>query len=142
MKTKRIFIILTTMLLALLIALCGCGNQNQLEQTTDEIVSQTPEDDGYKFNFTLEVVDDKGNQTFTDFATNKEFVGEVLSEHGIIKGEQGEYGLYVKEVNGILADYETTGTYWAFYVNGEMSMTGVDQTPIVDGATYSLKIEK
>ena len=43
---------------------------------------------------------------------------------------------------GILAEYETTGTYWAFYINGEYGLTGVDKTDITDGATYTFKVEK
>ena len=34
------------------------------------------------------------------------------------------------------------GTYWAFYINDEMSMKGVDQTEIVAGKTYEFKAEK
>ena len=50
--------------------------------------------------------------------------------------------MYVKTVDGILADYETTGTYWAFYINGEYAMSGVDTTAIEAGASYEMKVEK
>ena len=43
---------------------------------------------------------------------------------------------------GITADYDVDQTYWAFYVNGEYAMTGVDSTAIEEGVAYSLKIEK
>ena len=49
---------------------------------------------------------------------------------------------YEKTVNGITADYDTDGSYWAFYVNGEYASSGVDSTPVVDGDTYSFKVEK
>ena len=67
---------------------------------------------------------------------------DALLEEGLIEGEDGAYGLYVKKVNGILADYEVNQTYWAFYINGEYAMSGVDATDIVEGATYSFKVEK
>ena len=79
--------------------------------------------------------------TFT-IHTDKEMLGDALMEHGLVEGEMGAYGLYVKKVNGILAEYETTGTYWAFYINGEYGLTGVDKTDITDGATYMFKVEK
>ena len=60
----------------------------------------------------------------------------------MIAGEDAEYGLYVKTVNGITAEYEVDGTYWAFYINGEYGMTGVDQTAVEEGASYSFKVEK
>ena len=79
--------------------------------------------------------------TFT-VKTDKETVGEALMEHKLIDGEDGAYGLYVKKVNGILADYDIDQSYWAFYVNGELSMSGVDTTNIDTSATYKLEYTK
>lgn len=79
--------------------------------------------------------------TFT-VKTDKDTVGAALLEHGLIAGDQGAYGLYVKTVNGILADYDVNQSYWAFYINGEMAMTGVDGTEIVEGAVYTLEYTK
>ena len=70
--------------------------------------------------------------TFT-VNTEKETVGEALLEHKLISGEQGDFGLYIKKVNGILADYDVDKSYWAFYINGEYATSGVDTTPIVEG---------
>ena len=79
--------------------------------------------------------------TFT-VNTEKETVGAALLEHKLIAGDQGEYGLYVKTVNGILADYDVDKSYWAFYINGEYASSGVDTTPIVKGESYSLEYTK
>ena len=65
-----------------------------------------------------------------------------MLEVDLIAGETSNYGLYVKTVNGITADYDVDQTYWAFYVNGEYAMAGVDSTTIEEGATYSFKVEK
>ena len=92
------------------------------------------------FDFTVVAKD--GAEKKYRIKTDKTIVGEALSELGLIEGEEGPYGLYVKKVNGILADYDTDGTYWAFYVNGEYGMTGVDKTDIVDDASYAFKVEK
>lgn len=138
MNIKRITAAFAALLIVFLFILCGCGNGTESPVETTEIVSAEP---GYKYHFTLEIIDADGNQKLIDYLTDKEILGDVLQEDGIIKGEQGDYGLYIKEVDGIVADYKTTGTYWAFYIDGEMAMTGVDQTKIVDGAVYSLKVE-
>lgn len=79
--------------------------------------------------------------TFT-VKTDKETVGEALMEHGLIEGDEGQYGLYVKKVNGILADYDVDQSYWAFYINGEYAMSGVDATDIDTSATYKLEYTK
>jgi hypothetical protein len=91
------------------------------------------------FNFS--VVDKDGIQTDFFVKTDKTIVGEALLENGLIEGEDSEYGLYVKTVNGITLDYNTDGKYWAFYVNGAYATSGVDTTDIVEGATYTFKAE-
>ena len=91
--------------------------------------------------FTFTVVDKEGNETQFEIHTDKETVGEALTELGLIAGEESSYGLYVKTVNGITADYDKDGAYWAFYVNGEYAQTGVDSTMITEGDNYSFQVE-
>ena len=79
--------------------------------------------------------------TFT-LHTDKETLGEALLEHDLIDGEEGAYGLYVKFVNGIEADYDKDGSYWGFYKSGEMMLVGVDGAVIADGEHYELVREK
>ena len=98
--------------------------------------------EGLKVSFTLIVVDGDGNETTHQIETTKTIVGDALFEEGIAEGEEGDYGLFITHVNGIYAEYNETGTYWSFYIDGEYAMTGVDKTDIVDGATYMLKVEK
>ena len=83
-----------------------------------------------------------GGSTVFDVASDKSTVGEALSSIGLISGEQGDYGLYVKTVNGITADYDKDGTYWAFSVNGELSQKGVDQTYVKNGDIYTFTVTK
>lgn len=92
--------------------------------------------------FSFNVTDADGNETNFEIHTDKETVGEALLELNLIAGEDSEYGLYVKTVNGITADYDKDQTYWAFYVNGEYAQTGVDATNVTAGDTYSFKVEK
>ena len=60
---------------------------------------------------TVEVVHrDASSKTFT-YTTSAEYLGEVLLEEKLIQGEQGPYGLYVTQVDGETAVYETDGAY-------------------------------
>ena len=65
----------------------------------------------------------------------------LLTGEALIEGEESQYGLYVKTVCGETLDYDLDGYYWAFYVNSEYAMTGVDATAIEEGATYSFAAE-
>lgn len=85
----------------------------------------------------VEVKAEEQSVTFT-INTDKKTLGEALIEHGLVSGENGQFGLYVKFVNGIEADYDKDGTYWGFYKNGEMMMVGVDGAQISDGEHYEL----
>ncbi len=94
-------------------------------------------------NTTVQVevkVDDKA-VTFT-LNTDKTTLADALLEHDLIAGDAGDYGLYVKVVNGITADYDKDGHYWSLCKNGGAVMTGVDATKIQNGEHYELVYAK
>ena len=136
--------IISIMIVAVLcLALAACGQQHESAGPTvyaDGAVITIREGEPTK-TFTVEVVDKDGTMVTVTVKTDLDTVGEVLQEAGMLQGEQGEFGLYIKTVNGIYADYDTDGTYWAFYVDGEYAMTGVDMTESVDGAVYRFAVE-
>jgi hypothetical protein len=74
----------------------------------------------------------------TDAAT----VGAALLENGIVSGDDSEYGLYIKTVNGILADYSVDQSYWAFYIDDNMAATGVDGAELDESVLYRLVYTK
>lgn len=88
----------------------------------------------------VQVVTDK-TITFT-IKTDKQTVGEALFEHKLINGDEGAYGLYIKAVNGVIADYDTDKSYWAFYEGESYAATGVDMTEIEEGVIYKLVCTK
>ena len=92
--------------------------------------------------FTFTVVDADGNETTATVNTDAKTLGEALLDLGVIAGDDGDYGLYVKTVNGQTLDYDKDGAYWALYVGDQYATTGVDSTELEPGATYSFKAEK
>lgn len=87
---------------------------------------------------TVEVVHaDESKKSFT-YHTDEEFLGPVLQAEGLVEGEIGDFGLYIKVVDGEEADYDTDGAYWAFYQGEDYAAQGVDATPIRDGDSFSL----
>ena len=125
------------LIVAMALSMTACTNNASDDANAGQEQGQAVEQ-----SFAFEVVDKDGNTETFNITTDKTTVGEALLEEGLIAGENGQYGLYVTEVNGIVADYNVDGTYWAFYVDGAYASSGVDTTDIVDGSTYSFKVEK
>ena len=74
--------------------------------------------------------------------TDKTNLADALLEHDLISGEEGQYGLYVKVVNGITADYDVDASYWLLYIDGAYALSGVDSTDITAGSVYKLEYTK
>ena len=119
---------LIALVLAFALALAACGDS-------------APVSDGTEKTFTLLVVDEAGQETSYTVTSAAASVGEALMDEGLIEGEEGPYGYYIKTVNGLTEDYDVNGHYWAFYVGDSYAMAGVEQTEIEDGAVYALKVE-
>ena len=148
-QSKRLlsFLLCAVLIAAMALSMMGCNEQKKEGGNTATTPATTVAPGGENelgqgnTTFTFTVTDKDGNSTEFVIHTDKETVGDALLEHGLIAGEEGAYGLYVKTVNGITASYDVDGTYWAFYVNGEYGMTGVDATTVEAGATYAFKVE-
>lgn len=141
---QKLSLILCMMLIAAMaLVTTGCNDKTSQEETPATSVAAESQVLGEgETQFTVTVVDKEGTESSFEIHTDKETVGEALFECGLIAGEEGAYGLYIKEVNGITADYDVDGTYWAFYINDEYAPSGVDTTTITEGDTYSFKVEK
>lgn len=129
---KKLIIILTAV--SVLFCLASCKKVKK-EIWKDALYTENTEiGEGDKtVTFTVTALDK--SVTFT-VNTDKETVGEALSEHNLLEGEQGPYGLYVKKVNGMRADYEKDNAYWSFMIDGEASTEGVDLTELEDEGNY------
>ncbi len=141
MKTALHRTLTLLLLLSSLLALAACTQVNKTGAWESAIhLSDKTFGSGEK-TITVEVTAEEQTVTFT-LHTDKSTVGEVLLEHGLIEGEDGPYGLYVKRVNGIEADFDKDQTYWALSIDGEYALTGVDATEIEEGRVYRLEKRK
>lgn len=143
-KTKKLVsqILCTLLIVVMAISTTGCSGKQNAQEPQDSIVQLEGGKLGEgSMKFTFTVVDQNQSTTEFEISTDKKTVGDALLELNLIAGENDEYGLYVKTVNGITVDYSKDGKYWAFYVNDNYAMSGVDTTPIVDGEVYSFRVE-
>ena len=85
---------------------------------------------------TVKVVADGQELTFT-IKTDKKNLEDALVEHALIDGDEGAFGLYIKKVNGIVADYDADGSYWAITKAGEETL-GAKSTPVADGDCFEI----
>ncbi len=141
MKTKILAILLTFILL---LNFVSCTNEVTL--TSEDLWANATYREDKTFGsgdktFTLKVVAGDRYVTFT-VNTDKENLAEALLEHKIVEGEDGAYGLYIKEVNGILADYDVDQSYWSFEIDGEAQMSGVSDTKLCGGESFELVYAK
>ncbi len=132
MQSKTLLSVLSLVLIvAMAFSFSACGND-----------SDTNNDESKEKSFVFKVVDLDGSEKIFNIKTEAKTVGEALLAEKLISGEAGQYGLMVDTVNGIKYDYNADGAYWAFYVNGEYAMSGVDLTEIDETATYSFVATK
>ena len=135
---------LLAMMWALVLILCtaGCGSVGGSTPEEEPVVhdGQTIGEGSVTFAAQIESLD--GTKISFTVKTDKTIVGEALQELGVLKGEEGPYGLYIKAVNGKTLDYDKDGAYWACYVDGAYAVTGVDETTIVETSVYLLRAEK
>ena len=135
---KKILTMLLIMTMA--VSAIACGKKEEVSTETTVYEDGAVIGEGSK-SFEFTVVNMAGEEATFEVKTDEDTVGAALLENNMIAGEDGDYGLYVKTVNGETVDYDKDGKYWAFYINGEYGMTGVDATDIVEGDSYAFKAE-
>ena len=140
MKRMLSLILCAVLIAAMALSVTGCSGNNKPQWETKTFTDGETLGTGSK-EFTLIVTDGDGKESTATIRTDKGLVGDALLELELIAGEPQDMGLYIKTVNGKTYDYDTDGKYWAFYIDGEYAMTGIDSTEIVPGTAYSLKAE-
>lgn len=139
MKKLLSILLCIALIAALALSTVGCSKNDSTASVSGASGVVSMGEGETKFLF--DVVDPDGKESHFEIHTDEKTVGAALLSLGLIAGEDSDYGLYVKTVNGVTLDYDKDGKYWAFYVDGEYAATGVDSTDITAGATYTFKAE-
>ncbi len=136
MKKTGLFILSLILALLCCLPLAACR-----EKTPDDLLWESAihtEDatvgEG-AITFDLAVITGECSVTLT-VKTDETNLAAALLALGLITGEEGPYGLYVKSVNGILADYDVDNTYWKLSKNGTELMTGASGVTVASGDRY------
>ena len=132
---------LLALTLALLFFVCAVSCGNDTDPWEDALYTEDTALGEGKTTVTVKVEVEKNTVTFT-LKTDKENLADAMNEHGLIEGTEGDYGLYIKKINGITADYDKDQRYWLLYVNGEYAMASADNTEITENAVYTFKYTK
>ncbi len=94
--------------------------------------------DGIK-TITIQMIYDDVDTTVT-IRTDAKYLRGALEEENLIAGDESEFGLFVKTVNGRTAD-DAKQEWWNFTKDGETLMTGVDTTVISDGEAFEVTLK-
>lgn len=91
-------------------------------------------------SISIEVINSEDKSKVYELKTDAKYLRQAMEEaDGLtFSGDESEYGLMVNSVNGEIADYNTNGAYWSFYVNGEYCNYGIDTQPVEDGDEFRI----
>ena len=137
---KLSLLLILTLLVAAVAIGCGEEKITATDAAVTDAVAEAVGEGQYTFAFTAKFLD--GSAKHYTVSTDCETVGEALLALGLIDGENGAFGLYVKSVCGVVADYDIDQTYWALYVNGEMSMVGADAVKTAEATDVEFQVSK
>ena len=149
-------LLVTLMLVVSMTVLCACGS-NKKTAADDNKATNTEENNGSTAsddetviegkNITIVVADDQGIESRYEFCTEGTTLQEAMDElaeadenfsYGGSADEGGYY--YVDTVNGLYADYNLDGAYWAIYVGDDTDMSyamnGIESEEIIDETCY------
>jgi uncharacterized protein YpmB len=93
--------------------------------------------DGSK-EITVEMIYDDVDRSVT-ITTDEEYLRGAMEQENLIAGNDSDYGLYVTEVDGRVAD-ESIQEWWCITQDGDMTSTGVDEVVIADGDHFEFTL--
>lgn len=146
------FILCAVLIAALVLVFPGCSDKNEATQGTLETPATQTETKDTEAESAVKTVGTgsktlhftvKNGDVTKEFTvlTDEAIVGDALLKLNLIAGEAGDYGLYIKTVDGVTLDYNTDGKYWALYVGDAYATTGIDGLEATDGLKFSLVAE-
>ena len=126
-NTKRILIAVGVLLLAVAMVTAFFVFSKKPVEGSKTIEISITHKDGTEKKFTLH--------------TDAKYLLDAIREKDetLIQGEQGQYGLYIKTIDGYTCN-ETAQEWWGYTKKGEYVETGVELTPIYDGDSFEFKL--
>ena len=126
-NTKRILIAVGVLLLAVAMVTAFFVFSKKPVEGSKTIEISITHKDGTEKKFTLH--------------TDAKYLLDAIREkdENLIQGEQGQYGLYIKTIDGYTCN-ETAQEWWGYTRKGEYVETGVELTPIYDGDSFEFKL--
>lgn len=129
MKNKKL--ILAAIVLVAVIALMAgifLANKPQAQEGSKQV--------------TITIIHKDGTEKNLQYATDLEFLSELLLEQELVTGYASEeYGFTIEGVDGVTADWSKDGAYWALYEGEEYATTSAASIVLTDGGVYKLVYE-
>ena len=93
-------------------------------------------------NVTVVIVHKDGSEKRLEYATDLPFLADLLLEKELVTGYASEeYGFTIESVDGVTADWNVDGAYWALYEGEEYATTSAAGIVLTDGGLYKLVYE-
>ncbi len=94
-------------------------------------------------NVTVVIVYEDGSEKKLEYATDCEYLSELLLEKELVTGYASqEYGFTIESVDGIKLDWATDGAYWALYEGDAYATESAAGIVLTEGGIYRLVYEK
>ncbi len=139
-KTKKLLICLLA-IISLAVVFVSCNTTPSDEVWKNATYTANKEFGNGAKTVTVAVIVGENSVEFT-VKTDKENLADALLEHGLVSGDDSAYGLYIKHVNGMRADYDEDLAYWGLTKNGETVLDGASYVTELDGAHYEFTYTK
>jgi predicted small lipoprotein YifL len=133
---KKFFVMLMAAIMA--VSLAACAKPAPTEKPTEAGIPAKQEVGTGSKTITLKVTDAEKKDYEITIHTDKKTVGEALTENKLADISDG----FLTAILGMEASWEKDKAYWAFYINGEFAMTGVNETDAENGQNYALVYTK
>lgn len=128
MKNKKLIALIAIVLVAALMA--------------GVYVMTRPQAQAGSKNVTVVIVYQDGTEKKLEYATDLNYLSELLLEKELVTGyESEEFGFTIEGVDGIVLDWATDNAYWALYEGEEYATTSAAGIVLVDGGVYKLVYE-
>lgn len=153
MKFEKILALLLACVMTFALVACSSDDSSKISDDSSSQVVEGNADLWDNATYTEDVTIGEGDKTVTltvtageksivvTIKTNAETLGEALRDTAFATGDESEYGLYVKTVNGITADYDIDMSYWGLLQNGEYTAFGVDGAELGENTAFEFRYE-